>query len=102
MENTPDHSSIPPLVPRLAAEMTADEFVDVALHWTETERTVEEFREEFGAPEFKQVFVTESASGRSDTYDVVLIYHCRDQVVKLHVDPDRWEAGYVEIVDVGE
>ena len=86
----------------MAAEMTADEFVDVAMHWTETERTLEEFVEAFGAPaELNFSEDLSSLSGSNGFREVVIVYHCRDQKVDLHLDPESWDAGYVEIVDVG-
>ena len=76
-----------PLESRQASELTAAEFADQALAFTEEECTIDEFYAKFGEPQAKNVRA--------------IYYNCRDvRVVTLYVDAERWEAGYVEIVDV--
>ena len=76
-----------PLLPRKAHDMTAEEFVEAAFGYTESECTVDEFYAAFGEPQAKNARA--------------IYYNCRDvRVVTLYVDAERWEAGFVEIVDV--
>lgn len=75
--------------------MTADEFVEAAFGFTESECTIDEFYAEFGTA--KQDGYIISFEGTVEWWWVQ--YDCRDESVILYLDLERWEAGYVEIVD---